>query len=621
MGDYGAEFINVEEELRLLGLLSDDDDVLPALRSMFDRLPRIVYFAPRRYSILSSDPSTSIEIIVPEGIELRFAPNALLNPAPGVTLVIRGSIRAGAYQIFGRLQADVDGSLSPIVRGYLSRQTAPRGLIRIESLEVPEILPEWWGAIYTPTDSNVDSSDALQACIHAAVRDRVRDGRPLPPLPIALRSQYRTQRKLRVEAMSGRTAALWLKGADPITHGGLQGASIAREINHVLLREMPGVLGANPSLRPELAIDRDCLLEVGPRVSVNIQDVSFRVVGVGLLATGGYDPGLPDDVAVGVKVLRDTDHRPRTFYFERCGMSGSREACLSVEPAPLSAGPIRQRFVQCTFNTQAIDLEAAAAPTDGVSIRTQNAVRLQLLEADSVSFSECWFRGIKQTVGIPRAGEPVPLFFRAGIEVLGGAVMVRASTFHFGDGPRPSRPRDELGNEPGFAADGQDIWLRAMRRVRSTQLTVLHVESQSWWFLGAEPAAPGDGMAATLIAFSGGNVQWPDAPFHEYLRATRRARPGIAFTNDHPDPPPVIWPGGDSRLITVGCRFREYAALARDAKIFDVGSTFEYRARGAGLPVWRPLSAVRRPPKYLLVPTTASDSVRIRCLPVLVRLG
>lgn len=340
---------------------------------------------------------------------------------------------------------------------------------------------------------------------------------------------------------------------------------------------------------------------------MKIQEVSFKVLWSGVSPRNAADRSLPDEVAVGVHVRRERGEGDRSLIFERCGFQGSREACVKLEPSQERSGPLRASFFQCVFNTHVTDLVATSALPFGAAVRTANALRLDLAERDNVSFSENWFRGIRQDAfrkGVPPPGAPIDLYFQAGIDALGGSLFVRGSTFHFGDGPRPSRPNDPTSGLAPFLADGQDIWLRASRSVPSTQLTVLHAESQSWWFLGAERTEKGDGDAAVvLIAYSGGNVQWGEGLFrNEYLAAVRASVPGVRFdANDaaRHDPPPVIWPGGATRLVTVGCRFRGFVALAQDAKVYDIGSTFEFRwGGGDSLPTWLSLSVVPRPPEF-----------------------
>lgn len=285
MGDYGSEFVNLAFALREI---SEDGDVFPVLETVLAGDPRIIYLAPRRYFVRLPPTRTSFELVIPEGVELRFAPNAWLDPGPGVTIVIRGSIRAGAYQIFGIGQGVFAPTDPPDLVNFDSRRTAPAGLIRIESLEVTEIFPEWWGAIYTPTSANDDSSSALQACLNTAVRDRTRDGRPLPPLTVLMQSQYRVLDTLRVEAPPGLPGVLWMKGYDPISHGGMPGATLSRATSQTL------------SARGRT--DLDCLLDIGPRVSVKIQEVSFKVLWSGVSPRNAADRSLPDEVAVGVHV-------------------------------------------------------------------------------------------------------------------------------------------------------------------------------------------------------------------------------------------------------------------------------------------------------------------------------
>ncbi|MEZ4390393.1 MAG: hypothetical protein R3A48_04795 [Polyangiales bacterium] len=135
-------------------------------------------------------------LIFPERHTLWFARGAVLQLAPGVVVIIRGSIIADPTQIFDL----------PEVRARLSNPTStePAGtaLVRFESTRIEEIYPEWFGVVpgfssTTPAYASA-SAAAYQACLHAAVRDRDRDGVSLPPLTVVSNGVYSVNETLEV---------------------------------------------------------------------------------------------------------------------------------------------------------------------------------------------------------------------------------------------------------------------------------------------------------------------------------------------------------------------------------------------------------------------------------------
>lgn len=616
MGDYGREFLNFAIYLDEALLSNESRSVSGTLFGALALRPSVVYFSPRSYFL---DGSAG-EFVFPEGVELRFAPGARLMPSPGIVITIRGSIRAGRHQIFGRLtqtrderwleaeyshlpNADsIPRSLVGLHQGtvnslfaYLSRQTAPPGLIRIESLEIDEIYPEWWGAEFNESDAAIDSSDALQACFNAACRDRVRDGQPLPALPVSMRGPYLIDRKIVVEAPEGLPGALWLRGEDPVSHGGVGLASISRRSNNALR-----VLGLT---------DLDCAIELGPRVSAQFDGVSFQSIWSG-------STGDENEVRGVLAVRRSDEEGDRSIILDRCGFVGGSQSAVEVSedsPEKPRRGRLRLSLSQCTLNATRQDLEERF-------VRTRRLMDLRLRDDDSVGMSACFLRGNKQPGDTPLGRLSWPLDFEAGVFVVGGALHVRGSTFHFADGPRPSRPLDVV------APDGQDVWLERGRARRATQFTAQGVESQSWWFLGGRPSESDAPEPSTLLmGFAGGNVQWRDSPFKAYLAKLQGRSPGVEATDATeraPSPPPVAWPGGNSYLITVGCRFRQYVTLGPGAVVYDVGSTFELLNPAVqSSPRWVEPRYIPRRPEYRLEVDPPPHEISVFALPVLARLG
>jgi len=524
MGTFGAEFKNLQEE-NLGGVERDQSlSIAPTLRGIVGSSnrpastpPKILYFAPGRYRI-EREAGDLFEF--PVGMELRFAPGASLSPGIGVTLVIRGTIRSARQQIFsgpirGRTRSAVLATSFPhlpnreilttrrseIVFGpnfgpgrdellaYLQSQNGPLGVIRIESEEISDIYPEWWGAVHNEPDGDADSSDALQACFHAACRDRTRDGRLLPALRVVMSGPYRTWRKLVAEAPPGLPGHLWLSGSDPISHGGLGNATITRQLSSQLL---------------DLdLLDTQCALELGPRVSLVAEGVSFNSLWL--------NAPPKDQIASSVSILRARDEAERWVLFDRCGLGGGRDSAVRV-PDPLAEGSgadvspdaepdrVRVGLQQCTLNAWRADVvEETSKGLVPLAFRVRRPLSLQLRSRDVVALSACFLRGSAFTRAFPGARLPTPgeLTFEAGIHVRGGALYVRGTTFHFADGPRPIRPAPPAGRPD--LPDGQDIWLDSgAEGLDSTQLTMMQCETQSWWCLGGKPVARDASRAASV---------------------------------------------------------------------------------------------------------------------------
>lgn len=80
---------------------------------------------------------------IPSNIELWIEKGAILSVDTGVTLTVNGPIDASLCQIFS-------GS----------------GTVTLSSTYIPEVYPEWWGAI---ADGSTDSSAALQSAINSGI--------------------------------------------------------------------------------------------------------------------------------------------------------------------------------------------------------------------------------------------------------------------------------------------------------------------------------------------------------------------------------------------------------------------------------------------------------------------
>ncbi len=108
----------------------------------------VLYFPPGRYRISREPPTGEMrpDVTFPPNFTLRFAAGARLELDDEVVVSILGDLEAPLSEIF------LLRSRSRVVFG---------------STNVTQIHPEWWGAV--AGDAASDSSNALQACLDAAI--------------------------------------------------------------------------------------------------------------------------------------------------------------------------------------------------------------------------------------------------------------------------------------------------------------------------------------------------------------------------------------------------------------------------------------------------------------------
>lgn len=158
INDYGLEVVSVlalfgdppPPEAKREGAYGLDVSgrILPCLRSPGTTL----YFPPGRYFLATAPDAFGLlrttEFVCEAGVELFFAVGAILRINDGVTLRIRGTIRAGRQQIFGftHEEAAVFAGVDRPLAAHPEVVTWPRypgaGRVIIESDAIPFGCPE-----------------------------------------------------------------------------------------------------------------------------------------------------------------------------------------------------------------------------------------------------------------------------------------------------------------------------------------------------------------------------------------------------------------------------------------------------------------------------------------------
>lgn len=686
MGEYGSEFVNFLEQPLVRGLAASSP-VVSALQGVISSpRPLTIYFAPRNqaptpaimgpertqpagYVIAvprSGDPS-SLEtfhfpdgvvrhvLVIPEHITLWFAPGAFLELRGNVAVVIRGGIRAGSQMIFSL----------PEVSDLRSDLLTPAGdirnvqaVVRLETTLIEEVRPEWFGARSQDASAGPSASDApansraLQACIHAACRDRTREGVSLPPLTVVCEGVYCIHETMRAEPTIFGCGALWLRGT---------GDTSTRSSGFPAIRRFP--IGA-PTNNHDLPLDRwrdvaeaedSALLWVHPRVSLDVDGVGLRCEAF-LRRTAPTDRY---DVEHCVRVAGEYEGvgplASRTVTFDRCGLSGGRQSILSVDDdalvmrrapgtLPLTATAIADlqllpwkvdgqfppwevigqvpptRYASRLGIQVRLDgctLDGVISPGTGADPRTALPVRssrrmIQVAFASSSMLSVTGGKihqspgsalgatiqsdDVRSGILAPGARRSGILDLEAGLHIRGGLTLVRSVTFHLAEGPRPSRPPAEAD-----LPDGQDIWIDTGPSGQTgSHLTVMLVDSQSWWFLGGKRLQGESTGAVSLLNVGANDVNLveivreldpldPENPPNSLNEAYRRSGAGARIRGRAYDvetlfhPPSIGWPGGLVPLLLEGCFFDRYCTTPDNVggMIVNVGSAFR-------LPIDRP---------------------------------
>nr|MBK7067450.1 hypothetical protein [Deltaproteobacteria bacterium] len=467
INDFGSEFWS------LLDLLREEDssaripqEITPAdldVGRFFSRIATrasgrsglIFYLPPGRYRLprrdSDLDPASTAtnprtRYVLPENVQLYLCQGALLRPDANVDLVIRGSLRAGLYQIFGY------DRYGPLPADFTGLHTAPRGRILFATRLVAAVYPEWWGAYPTPpnvvttlvNDQGQDSSDAIQAAIDAACgvhRDDpaqgVVDPVPFPSIPVLLGSKYQCNRGLTV--------------ARPVGIASL----------HVILRGTAGLgtqnVGASTITRVRLDSEsseeaaRGRALLLGPGVDFDIQDVNFGMTGGGN-AVGGC-----------VEIVCDgSETAPRRGLFRRCSFLGGK-VYVQPDPGPPGAEQPHSFALRITANEGSAPrhfvLDACAIHPSNVGYLSDRGVEVlggasMMLHIDGALMGAAPL--LRTAAGFPALPDSATIY------LTGGSVLVRATQFHNASGPRPSRGNDRDVDSVGLdRPDGQEVFLAA----------------------------------------------------------------------------------------------------------------------------------------------------------------
>lgn len=492
-------------------------------------LPPGRFRLPRRLDDIRAGRRTFYEL--PPNVELYVCQGALIRPEKGVDLVIRGSVRAGLYQIFGH------DRLHPHVFDALGLNTVPLGRVVFATRRVAVLHPEWWGAQPfrdgvgpTGTRQEVrgsDSSDSLLATFEAAcvTRDEYPDpGSNDPPtrpaLPVLLGGSYQTYQTIRISAPEDpgvRECCLILRGRSGRISAGTGVPSIARR-----------VLPAAAPIIGEIveAQDDQCLLRLGPGVHFEFEDVGF-LLDDGLERAGGC-----------VDVGCDTDEpATRRGLVRRSTVLGGIRYALRLH-APDDAC-LRHVVVDTTRVTPGM---ANTLSDRGVDVETGPGAMLHI-DGGLLGHGP-----IK-----PPIDGPFRLPSDASLHLQGGSVLVRGTQFDNAVGPRPSR--GEVGDVDSLRLgepDGQSVFLAAAAPGRHNHLTLMHTEDQGWWFL-SRPQAGEDHVVVVNSVHK--NTHWGDAQTHAWYRLITRQEELPAFENHHTAPPSLIWLGKGGRCVLIGCRF------------------------------------------------------------------
>ena len=671
MAGYGSEFVNF-----FVDVLGEDGNAARPIGGILvgelgGQVARTIYFPPRNQIrpqgrrqpagyVISPPPSGQSStlplhrfpdgvvrhvLVIPEHVTLWFAPGAFLQLEGNVAVIVRGGIRAGRRMIFSlpevrRLREDIATVASDI--------RTVQSVVRLETTLIEEVHPEWFGvqglgpglgpaAVDAPANSR-----ALQACIHAACRDRTRDGVSLPPLTVVCEGVYCIHETMRAMPTINGHGALWLRGTgDTSTRSSgipsLQRFPIGEKTyNHV---------GTRDTVRQVDEAEDSALLWVHPRVSLDVDGVGLQCL---THRDGSQRTRL--DVEHCVRVAGDDDGvgplASRVISFDRCGLTGGNRAILSIDDrvhaAPLSPSGFAEAQLQTwdalaqlvatggsvgaagVNDLQFPPWEAGGPPPPNRYLRRHGArVRLNGCTLDGVInplqeghpgptparssrrmidavFSDSSMLSITggkihqspgPALGAQRRdadGNWGIIDLEAGIHLTGGLTLVRSVTFHLAEGPRPSRPPTEAD-----LPDGQDIWIdTGPMGQTSTHLTVILVDSQSWWFLGARRLTGVEPIGAVSLLNVGANdvnlveivreTEDPQFPPHSLNGAFRDGGEGFRRTDRTMDitrlfhPPAVYWPGGAVPLLLEGCFFDRYCTTPDNAvgMIVNVGSVF-----------------------------------------------
>lgn len=541
----------------IIGDVSDPVGVTRGiLRAAASDMPSYIY-VDKRYSVdISLLPLVNVlgrmtrALVFEARHTLWFSLGGSIALVPDMVVIVRGSIRAGRSTIF-RLPEVVNSSVSPGIARVI-----------IESDRIDTIYPEWFGADVAPAIGYVAAGEnsrlranhgALQACVHAACRDRVRtsDGRRLPPLTVSLRGIYDFDDTIEVLPPSGAASgALMLRSDGTAVRRGTGSASLVRVPR---TRPRPGGVPGDLREGPESAA-----LQVDPRVSLIMDGVDVKVE----LRSAHPDP----DTDVAMALSLPEDHRTprwRHAYLDRCGLTGGREACLSIvdndaRGASVSAGgrmPEETRATHYTLRDVTLDGKIGEAASSRVIVNLAMTQDALLDMRGGVMFQS------------KLEEPPREVQLRAGMLLRGGSLLVRGVSMHLTEGPRPSLPNSGTASAQ---PDGQDVFVDSgSRNATGAHATLMHIDSQSWWFLGSRPLADRQTPSMVCVLNVGaGNINWAEGS----VGALESGRLQLA---NLVDPPSIAWAGGHTGLLIEGSFFRRYVTTLPSMRpVVSLGGTF-----------------------------------------------
>lgn len=607
MGDFGPEFVRATPV--------DDPLVerVPFDRELWSRLQdttRGFYFPP--YDFILNESTGFLPLLplqrFPDGVERRvllieqrhtlwFARGARIVLDGPIALIIRGDIRADPTTIFSLPDVRVLSPTPTVPVPDASSVPLGPSLVRIESTRVRAIHPEWFGVVASPGKGYLNeptaamNTRAFQACLHAACRDRTRDGVSLPPVPVIATGIYCIQDTLDVLPDENGRGALWMVGDGDASSRNAGIPSLTR-----FQRSIASSISASARDRSEP--DDSALLRVDPRVSLEVAGVGFRCI---------HDA--PHSTPAGREVRRTilVNHREgvgaqdsppeRHAFFDRCSFTGGRDATVGLHelggggkvPDPTSARGALRSSTRFAFRDCSFDAGLGGDRSSHRIIDATVGMGVMMTVSGGVVYQV-------------RSGfaPPGTISLESGLHLRGTSTLVRSVSFHLGEGPRPSRPAPE-GGQPA-QADGQDIWLDSADGALAPHLTVLHADSQSWWFLGGTPTRSDAAGVVSLLNVGAGDVNLLDALAATPVESGLRADP--LQTRTLFMPPSIEWPGGNVPLLLEGCLFRRYATIEGDrTKVVNVGTSFfvpidEADAMGNAVfsANWFPPRVIPRPP-------------------------
>jgi hypothetical protein len=370
MGRFGSEFLNAREQAPENARGQDRYDFTPDLISLIATSePRTIYFAPwytrprdpndprwrqpPSYQIGKTPQERAVlesvgypggrelrTLIVPPNVTLWFAPGAYLELGDDVALIIQGNIRAEATQIF--LLPDVLALRTTPWRdpATVRRESA---IVRLETTALERVYPEWFGVLQEERPSSVNAaanSRALQACIHAACRDRTRGVESLPPLTVVCQGIYSINETMQAVPTVNGHGALWLEGIGDSSTRGLGIPTINRYPagEPAAWRFTPGDPDQVPLRDQTLEAKTSALLSIHARVSLEVSGVGLRC----LAWNQGEERELRVDVAYCLLLEGNSGGlgplASRHAFIERCGMTGGSEAVVYIAERADEAG-------------------------------------------------------------------------------------------------------------------------------------------------------------------------------------------------------------------------------------------------------------------------------------------